>query len=72
MFSSLSAAGTGLYQAVARATQSAGNVVNASSTGKNIDADMVNLKIASTDVAANAAVVKTSEKMQKALLDIKV
>jgi len=70
MFSPLSAAGTGLAQAVSRATQSADNVVNASSTGKNIDGDMVNLAVAKTDAAANASLIKTEEKMQKALLDI--
>jgi flagellar hook protein FlgE len=72
MFSPLSAAGNGLSQAVSRATQSAGNVANASLTGKNIDGDMVNLAAAKTDFAANASAIKTEEKMQKALLDIKV
>jgi hypothetical protein len=70
MCSPLSAAGAGLYQAVARATQSACNVVKASSTGENIDGDMVNLALEKTNVAVNAAVVKTTGQMQKALLDI--
>ncbi len=70
MSSALSTAITGLSSAVARATQSAGNIVKASSTGKNLDGDLVNLKVASTDYAANAVVIKKEEKMQKALLDI--
>ncbi len=72
MFSAIPTAVAGLYQAVARATQSAGNVVNASSTGKNIDEDMVNLATAKNEVAINAAVIKAQQKMDKALLDIKV
>jgi flagellar hook-associated protein FlgK len=72
MFGSLSATATGLYQAVALATQSASNVANASLTGKNIDEEMVNLLKAQTDFAANAAVLKTEGKMQRSLLDIKV
>jgi flagellar basal body rod protein FlgC len=70
MFNALPMAVTGLYQAVARATQSANNIANASLTGKNIDEDMVKLGMAKTDVAANAAVVKAENKMDKALLDI--
>jgi flagellar hook-associated protein FlgK len=72
MFGSLSATATGLYQAVARATQSANNIANASLTGKNIDEDMVNLIKAQTDYAANAKVIQTEGKMQRALLDISV
>jgi hypothetical protein len=70
MFNPLSSAVTGLYQAVARATQSANNVVNASSTGKNIDEDMVNIGSAKTEVAADATVIKIEQEMQKTLLDI--
>ncbi len=70
MSSVLSAAINGLSSTVARATQSAGNIVKASSTGKNLDGDLVNLKAASTDYAANAVVIKKEENMQKALLDI--
>ena len=70
MSSVLSTAINGLSSAVARATHSASNIVKASSTGKNLDADLVNLKVASTDYASNAVVIKKAEKMQKALLDI--
>ncbi len=72
MFSPLSTAGTSLYQAVARATQCATNVVNGSSTGENTDSDLVKLKQSETDIAVNAATVKTASKMQKDLLDILV
>ena len=71
MFSALPMAVTGLYQAVARATQSAGNIANASLTGKNVDEDLVKLSMAKTDYASNATVIKTEQKMEKALLDIK-
>jgi len=71
MFSALPTAVTGLYQAVARATQSANNIANASLTGKNVDEDLVKLSMAKTDYAANAVTIKTEQKMQKALLDIK-
>lgn len=66
----LSTAVTGLYRTVAGATHSANNVVNASSTGKNIDGDMVNLVMAKTQFVANVQTIKTYDKMQKALLDI--
>jgi flagellar hook protein FlgE len=72
MSSSLSTTVTGLYQTVSRATQSADNIANASLTGKNVDGDLVNLKTDSATYAAEADVVKTEEKMQKSLLDIKV
>jgi len=72
MSSALSIAVNGINAAVSRATQSASNIVNASSTGTNLDSDLVNVKVASTDVAANAAVIRATEKEQKALLDITV
>lgn len=72
MFSSFPTAVAGLYQSVSRATQSAGNVVNGLSTGKNIDKELVNLQAEKTVFAANVAVIKTEQKMQKALLDIEV
>ncbi|MDR3423828.1 MAG: hypothetical protein P4M13_01945 [Alphaproteobacteria bacterium] len=72
MIGALSTAVLGLHSAVSSATQSAGNVVKASSTGKNLDGDLVNLKTASVNYAADAAVVKTVGKMEKALLDIRV
>jgi flagellar hook protein FlgE len=72
MSDALSIAVNGLNQAVSHATQSAGNIANASLTGTNVDGDLVNLSVAKTDYAANATVIKTEEKMQKALLDIKV
>ena len=68
----LSTAVSGLNSAVSRATQSARNIVNASSTGKNIDKDLVDVNKDKTDYAANAAVIKTTRKMEKALLDIMV
>ncbi|MDD4616912.1 MAG: hypothetical protein PHW76_07375 [Alphaproteobacteria bacterium] len=70
MFSPLSAVGAGLYQAVARATQCASNVVNGSSTGENLDEGLVELQESETDVGASAAALKAAGKMQKALLDI--
>jgi flagellar hook protein FlgE len=72
MSSALSAAVTGLYQTVARTTQLANNIANASLTGKNVDGDIVNLAQEKTNYAAGAAVIKTEQKMQDALLDIKV
>jgi hypothetical protein len=72
MFNALPMAVTGIYKAVALATQSANNIANASLTGKNIDEDMVKIGMAKTDVAANVAVIKTEQKMDKALLDIEV
>jgi len=68
----LSLAVNGLYAAVSRASQSANNIVNASSTGNNLDASLINLKVADTQFAANATVIKNEEKLHKALLDIKV
>jgi len=62
----------GINQAVARATQSASNVVNASSTGADIAKNLVDIKVASVEVAANAMVIKAQKKMQESLLDIKV
>ena len=72
MSDALSIAVNGLNNAVSRVTQSASNIVNASSTGKNLDSDLVDLKTDSTNYAANAAVIKAVEKDNKALLDIKV
>ena len=72
MSSALSIAANGINSAVSRATQSAVNIVNASSTGENLDADLININQSSTDVSANAAVLKIAEKMDKALLDITV
>ncbi|MDD3372034.1 MAG: hypothetical protein PHE27_09450 [Alphaproteobacteria bacterium] len=72
MFSPLSSVGTGLYQAVSRATQSATSVVKASSTGENIDENMVALVKANADLEANVAALKAQQKMQRALLDITV
>lgn len=72
MSNALSIAVNGMNQSVARATQSASSIANASLTGKNVDADLVNLSIESTNYAANAKVIEADAKMQKALLDIKV
>ena len=72
MSSVLSTAVTGLYRSVSRATQSADNIANASLTGKNPDKDLIDLSEDKAAFAANATVIKTAEKMQKALLDIKV
>jgi flagellar hook protein FlgE len=67
-----STAVSGINNAVARASQSANNIANASLTGKNLDRDLVNVKLARNDVAVNATVIKAEHKMQKALIDIKV
>ena len=72
MSGALSIAVGGIKQAINRASQAENTIVNASSTGGNVDGSLVALKIASTDVATNAAVIKTEHKMQKALLDILV
>ncbi len=72
MSNALSIAANGINQAVSRATQSAVNIVNASSTGKNIDGDLINIQSDKTSVAANATVIRSEEKMQKSLLDITV
>jgi len=72
MSTTFSTAINGMNQAVARATQSANNVVNASSTGSDIAKDLVDIKVASVEVAANATVIKAQQKMQESLLDIEV
>jgi len=72
MSNALSVAINGINAAVSLASRSANNIVNASSTGKNVDGDLINVGVASTDMAANAAVIKTVDKMNKALLDITV
>ena len=72
MSSALSIAVNGFNASVAKATQAVGNIVNASSTGKNVDGDLIKLKAASTGASENAAIIKTEKKTQKALLDITV
>ena len=72
MSNTLSTAVNGINSAVARATQSANNIANASLTGKNVDTDVVAIKQESLNIAANAAVIKAEHKNHKALLDIKV
>jgi fibrillarin-like rRNA methylase len=72
MSSAITTAVNGINKSVAQATQAASNIANASLTGKNIDGDAVKIKAASTDVAANAAVIRAEKKNQKALLDILV
>ncbi len=72
MSSALSTAVNGINAAVARTTQSVGNIVNASSTGNNLDANLVAVGINAANVATDAAVIKTVDKMNKALLDITV
>jgi hypothetical protein len=73
MSSAISTAVNGLNNAVTRIANATSNIVNASSKSSKIDlnADVISSKIAQTDYAANAAVIKTAEKNQKALLDIK-
>ena len=71
MSDALSIAVNGLNSSVARATQSARNIVKASSTGENLDVSLVNLRTERTNVTAAAAVIKTVHIMDKALLDIK-
>ena len=68
----LSTAVSGLNRAVSRATQSANTIVNASSTGENLDKGLVDLNVSKTEYAANAAVIKAAKKMDDALLDIEV
>ncbi|MGB9152581.1 MAG: flagellar basal body rod C-terminal domain-containing protein [Alphaproteobacteria bacterium] len=72
MSNALSIAVNGLNSAASLAVKSATNIVNSSSTGNNVDGALVTLSSASTDYAANAAVIKTVDKMNKALLDITV
>lgn len=62
----------GIQRSVSRATQAVNDIVNASSTGQNIDKDMVDVKIASHEVAMQTAVIKADKKMKDALLDIEV
>lgn len=72
MSDALTTAIQGINDSVSRATQAADTIVNASSRGQNIDAGLVTLKTASTQVALNAAVMKIDQKMKDALLDILV
>ena len=72
MSSALSTAVNGINASVAHATHAAASIVKASSTGTNVDTSLVKIKAERTAVAAEAAVIKTEAKNQKALLDIKV
>lgn len=72
MFGPLSVGANGLVDAVARATQSAVNVVNASSTGENIEEAVVKMSMAKTSVDLSASVLKAENQMRKSLLDILV
>jgi len=62
----------GIQRSVSRATHAVSNIVNASSTGQNVDKDMVDVKIASHEVAMQTAVIKADKKMKDALLDIEI
>ena len=72
MSDALSISVNGLTQAVSRVSQAANNIAKASLTGKNSDADVVNLQSNHQDFNANATAIKTERKMQKALLGILV
>jgi hypothetical protein len=72
MSNALSIAVNGVNSAISSALKSTTTIVNGSSTGQNVDGALVNLQAASKDVAANAAVIRTVQKTQKALLDILV
>jgi len=62
---------SGLSAATTQAAKASSNIVNASSTD-SIDTSLVSLDVAKVNFGANADVIKTDEKMQKSLLDIKV
>jgi hypothetical protein len=68
----LSIAVSGLNSAAQRFANATSSIVNASSTGGSGDVTpaLVSTIADKTDYAANAAVVKTVEKTDKALLDI--
>ena len=66
----LSSAVNGLNASVARTTQSVQSIVNASSTGGNLDGALVRINSEKTNYAANAAVIREEEKRQKTLIDI--
>jgi len=70
MSDALSIAVNGLNASVARTTQSVGNIVNASSTGNNLDANLVKISAEKTNIAADADVIKTVRKEQQSLIDI--
>ncbi len=72
MSDALTTAVQGINESVVRATQSVDNIVNASSRGQNIDADLIAVKVASTQVDVNAAVIKIDQKMKDALIDMLV
>jgi len=73
---------SGLSAATRRIAKDASSLVNASSTPNsvknapaapagNLDKDIVDLKVSQVNYQANAFTIKTAEKLQKALLDIK-
>ena len=73
MSTALSLAVNGINNVIVRATQATADLVNASSTGAaNVDGDLIQVNQAGNDLAANALVIKTEAKMEKALIDIKV
>ena len=72
MSEAISTAINGLDLSVSRVSQSTGNIVNALSTGKNTDGDLVAISAASVNYAANATVIKIARKMESTLIDIKV
>lgn len=70
MSDALSIALNGFNAAVARTTQAANNVVNASSTSENFDSSLVALTTAKANSAADLTVIKTVRKIDQSLLDI--
>lgn len=71
MLAALNLALSGLSNSATRAANTVSNIVNASSTNQ-IDNSLVTLQESKIDYQANATVLKTAEKAQKSLLDIKV
>ena len=70
MSDALSIAVNGINASVARTTQSVRNIVNASSTGNNLDGNLVNIASDKINVAADVDVIKTVHKEQQSLLNI--
>ena len=72
MSSALQTAVNGINNYVAKATQAAASIVNASSTSGDIDANLVKITTERTNVVAEAAVIKADNKEKKSLIDITV
>lgn len=70
MIAAINLALSGLSNSATRAANTVSNIVNASSTGQ-LDQSLISLQEASIDYQSDAAVIKTAEKAEKSLLDIK-